>query len=288
MALGSAYCSACGKPVAPPSRPGQPACAVHPELAAAQTCPRCGSFACAACLVALPGNVVLCRRCEAAGQKVSLPWDRRDELGMMRAWWQTSMKLLASPTATLAQAPREGSVGSSLLFASISNLAGMATTAALYAVVLGGVFAFALKGEDNPLGKVGVAGGVGIVAGGFLGYLILAVVAGAMGLLLMSALDQLALRLVKADPAPWPVTLRAGALSMAPYVIGLIPLCGLYVFPIWSLVLKVFAYRAMHRTTGGKAAAGALLPMGALMVAFVVLYAAVLIGVLALVPDKHH
>ena len=78
--------------------------------------------------------------------------------------------------------------------------------------------------------------------------------------------------------------LLAGALSMAPYAVGLIPLCGLYVFPIWSLVLKVFAYRAFHRTTGGKAAAGALLPLAVLMVLGTMLYAVVVIAVLALAP----
>jgi len=57
------------------------------------------------------------------------------------------------------------------------------------------------------------------------------------------------------------VTFRGTALAMAPFLCGLVPLCGYYVFPIWWVVLKVFAYRAFHRTTGGKAAFGAIGPI---------------------------
>ncbi|MHB8874706.1 MAG: YIP1 family protein [Myxococcaceae bacterium] len=282
---GTSFCSACGNRLAVASRPGQAACAAHPELAAVKTCPRCGNFACPGCLVMLPGGVELCRRCESSGLAGFLPWDRREELGTLRAWWQTSMKLISAPNVTFAQTPQDGSLGSSLLFASISYVMGMLTTLLLYAIILGGVFAFGGM-KDGPFEGTGAAAGVAIGVGIFLAYFVMLVVMGMVSLMFMSALDHLALKLVGANPGPWTVTVRAGALSMAPYLVGLIPLCGLYVFPIWSIVLKVFAYRALHRTTGGKAAAGALLPVGALMVLFIGLYAAVIVAVLALAP-KH-
>jgi len=285
LAPGSSFCSACGQSLSVASRPGQAACAVHPELAAMKTCPRCGNFACAQCLVVLPGGVELCRRCEATGLKDFLPWDRRDELGTFRAWWQTSVKLLSSPTATFAQTPREGTLGSSLLFAVISNLAGVFTTAVLYGIGIGAALGFAAKTDGKgPFADAGVAGSVAMGFGIFLFYLVLLVVMSAVSLLFISALDHLALKLVKAEPADWTVTVRAGALSMAPYIVGLIPLCGLYVFPVWSLVLKIFAYRAMHRTTAGKAAAGALLPVAAMVALVMVAYVIVIVGVLAFAP----
>jgi hypothetical protein len=47
---------------------------------------------------------------------------------------------------------------------------------------------------------------------------------------------------------------------MGPYVVGLLPLCSLYVFPLWSLGLRVVANAHLHRITVGRAAAGVLLP----------------------------
>jgi hypothetical protein len=287
LTAGTSFCSSCGQSLTAPSRPGEAACAVHPDIAALKTCFRCGSFACAQCLVLLPGGVELCRRCEATGLKDFLPWDRRDELGTLRAWWQTCSLVLKSPTATFGQTPREGSLGSSLLFAAISHLAGIFTTALLYGVIFGVTMAFAARADGagkGPFGEMGVAASLGIGVGVVVAYLAMFVVMSAVSLLFMAALDHLALKLVKAEPADWTVTVRAGALSMAPYVVGLIPLCGLYVFPIWSLVLKVFAYRAMHRTTSGKAAAGALLPFALLIALVMGLYVIVIIGVLAFAP----
>ena len=47
---------------------------------------------------------------------------------------------------------------------------------------------------------------------------------------------------------------------MGPFILGAIPFCGFYIFPFWTPVLKVLAYRALHKTTGGKATAAALIP----------------------------
>ena len=40
-------------------------------------------------------------------------------------------------------------------------------------------------------------------------------------------------------PRGFETTLRAASLSLAPYAIGLIPVCSQYVAPIWVLVVKV-------------------------------------------------
>jgi|GEM_PF-6153221 len=55
------------------------------------------------------------------------------------------------------------------------------------------------------------------------------------------------------------VTLRANALSQAPWALGIIPFLGTQVAPFWALVSRVYAYRGLHRTTWGPAFAGALI-----------------------------
>jgi hypothetical protein len=70
------------------------------------------------------------------------------------------------------------------------------------------------------------------------------------------------------------VTVRAHALSMGPYLLGLLPLCSLYVFPIWAIVLRIIANMHLHKTTAGKATAAVLLPMVLLCGGLLALYGA--------------
>jgi hypothetical protein len=73
-----------------------------------------------------------------------------------------------------------------------------------------------------------------------------------------AAVDHVVLRIL-GDPRGFDVTFRATALSMGPMIFGVIPPFGPSVVAIWSVVLRIFAYRALHRTTAGRAAAGALM-----------------------------
>lgn len=41
----------------------------------------------------------------------------------------------------------------------------------------------------------------------------------------------------------------------------MLPFCSFYVFPIWSLVLRIIANVYLHKTTAGKATAAVLLPL---------------------------
>jgi hypothetical protein len=287
-AAGSIYCSVCGFPLerpvvmavpAPASTGGLPACAVHPGVMAVRPCPRCGTFACASCLVTMPAGDQLCVRCEASGVAGLLPWDQREQLGTLRAFFSTSWKVISGPDVTFTSARQEGSLGSSMLFATLANIAGMLTTLVAYGFIFGGMFLFG--GENGGLFKEWSGPAVaGMIVAGVLGYLVLLVLMGLGSLLFFSALDHLALKLVGANPAAWTVTVRAYALSMGPYLVGLIPFCGFYVFPIWSLVVRVFAYKGLHRTSGGKAALGALLPIGAFVLLIVGGYALLLVAVM--------
>ena len=66
------------------------ACAIHPELQAVAACSRCGTFSCGGCLSQTPaGSPPLCAACVARTSVSQLPWDYRDDLGWLKAWFKS-------------------------------------------------------------------------------------------------------------------------------------------------------------------------------------------------------
>ncbi|MFP2962803.1 YIP1 family protein [Myxococcus sp. 1LA] len=251
---GAQSCSWCGTSLLQEATPGSadPVCAVHPELLSLQACSRCGNFACAQCLRKGTRDEPLCAACHDRVPADALPWDRREELGTLRAYWQTCLAVTLRPTATFERARPEGSVGSSLGFAALSNLAAYFTTALAYLAVV-----FAIPAEMMEIDNVSQSG-FRLMATGVLGAMMVAApVMGMLVALINSALDHIVFRL-EGTGQSFEVTLRANSLSLAPYLLGLIPFCGMYVAPMWALALRVIAYRNLHRTGWGTAALGAL------------------------------
>lgn len=267
---GQQSCFHCGLPL-PISAAGDAVCAVHPEVKATGACSRCGTFGCGSCLSAR-GNDWLCAQClQRVGQ---LPWDERETLGLWRAWWRTSVLMISSPGVSLSTAQPDASLGSSMLFALLSTAAGYLPTFVTAALFMIPAMMF---GADRPnAGKLGGLGTAGIVVGVLIFYAVVAFVTQMGGVLFLAALDHLALMVLGAQPKSYTVTLRAQALSMGPYLVGILPMCSWYVFPLWSVVLRIIANMYLHKTTAGKAAAAVLLPMFLLCGGFLALYFAVI------------
>jgi DNA-directed RNA polymerase subunit RPC12/RpoP len=247
---------------------GDAFCAAHPGVRATGACSRCGTFGCGACLTQRGADWL----CPACSSRVAvLPWDERETLGLWRAWWRTSVQLISSPGQTLSTANPEGTVGSSLLFAVLSLVVGYTPTFGLYALAM---IPMALLGKGE-LGKdldglsPLIIPLVMVVYGGLLVVFQLA------GVLIWAGIDHLGLMLLGAKPKSYTVTVRANALSMGPYLVGLVPFCGFYVFFIWALVLRVLALMHLHKTTGGKATAAVLVPVVLLCGGLMLFYAAV-------------
>ena len=235
---------------------GEARCVLHPDVEASGTCARCGNFGCGVCLQGSPAKCTTCCAVDS-----DLPWDRRDQLGTLKAFWQTSARLIQAPEKTLATTSSSGSVGSSLYFALLSTIAGYGTTMLLYMgimVVAGGAALMQASkldsGEASKVGMVGVVfGAVGLTLGLFVFQLVT--------VLLISALEHLVLKIAGAKPGDYSVTLRAHALGMAPYLVGLVPFCGAYIFPIWSMVVRGMALRKLQGTSGGLAAIAVVSPI---------------------------
>lgn len=247
-----------------PLSAGDALCAVHPEVKATGACSRCGTFGCGACLSSR-GTDWLCAQC--LSRVARLPWDDRETLGLWRAWWRTSVLMISSPGQALSTAEPDAPLGSSMVFALLSTVVGFAPTMLTYAVVL--VPVMALGGRKEALGGLWVVPLITVV------YAVLLVGLQLGSLLFFAGLDHLGLMLLGARPKSYSVTVRASALSMGPYLLGLLPLCSFYVFPLWSVVLRIIANMHLHRTTAGKATAAVLVPVFLLCGGLLAFYAAV-------------
>ncbi|WP_375755849.1 YIP1 family protein [Corallococcus exercitus] len=253
---GAETCERCGASLLVASTPGsaEPVCAVHPEWRSVATCPRCGAFACARCLRQGPEGAicVTCHEREPLGQ---LPWDQREQLGTLKAFWRTCYGLLMQPTATLRGVNPDAPVSSSMTFVFLSAIAGFLTTGIVYTAIIGiilGLVPQADKGVEDPEAmKLWMT--VGMAA-----WTVLMPFVSAGMTLANAGLDHLILRMGGVERG-FSVTMRAHALSQAPYIVGVIPFVAVYAAPFWAMGLRAFTYRSLHRTSWGTALAGALL-----------------------------
>jgi len=262
---GSRHCSQCGLVL--PMAATDAFCAAHPDVKASGACSRCGTFGCGACLTQR-GVDWLCAACLA--RRVMLPWDERATLGLWPAWWKTSVQLISNPSQALANAEPDAPLGSSLLFATLSTIVGFAPTLLLYAVIIVPAMLLGLRDTAN------LPFSAGLVPVLLVAYVAVLLVMNVASVLMLSGFDHLGLLLFGAQPKSYTVTVRAHALSMGPYLLGLLPLCSLYVFPIWAIVLRIIANMHLHKTTAGKATAAVLLPMVLLCGGVLALYGALI------------
>lgn len=257
----------------------QAACAIHPERAALQPCGRCGTFACEECLLDSPPGETLCAACVAREGAYLLPWDERKELGILRAWFKSVLPIMLRPRETFSMAARRpGDAGGSLLFSAIAHFLGFFTTLLLFTLALA-LTPIPIEQKQGPFPFRAV------MVGTYGSMIILAPIFGLAASVLMAAIDHLVLRIF-GKPQPFETTLRAASLAQAPLVLGLIPFCSLYIAPFWVLVAKVFAYKGLHRTTTGVAAAGALLTPVVAIVLFCGGYLILIAAMMAMFPSK--
>lgn len=253
---GAESCGMCGASLLTEAVPGSgdAVCAIHPEFRSLRACERCGNFACAKCLRQGVRGDIVCVTCHERAPMSEVAWDRREEVGTVRAFWETCMDILFRPGPTLERLRPGGTVGSSLGFSVLCNFAAYFTTALIY---MGFMAVFPMPDETMRADNIDPSAFRAMGAGFFAVLAVLAPLMGAVYTLFSAGLDHLLLKLTGTEH-PFEVTLRGNALSQAPYLVGLIPFCGMYVAPLWSIALRVMTYRSLHATSWGKAAFGAL------------------------------
>ena len=198
-----------------------------------------------------------------------LPWDERETLGLWQGWWRTCVLMISSPNVSLANAEPDAPLGSSVMFALVSAVVGLCPTFLSSIPFLVLTQSISRK-DDAPAGM-----GFFLVLGMII-YLGTALAFTMGSVFLVSGIEHLTLRMLGAEPKSFSVTVRAYALGMSAYLLGVIPFCSFYVFPVWAIVLRIIALMHLHKTTAGKASAAVLLPVLLLCGGFIGLYVAVI------------
>jgi hypothetical protein len=241
------------------SAPPGARCGRHPEAAARAICERCGDFVCPRCIARRIDEAVYCPSCaRLAGEP--FVWERRDELGLGRAWWATVVGVLTQPRETFAPGFRDRSVVPALGFGLIG-----ATPVR---------FLVAVRELLRPSGDRAVASGpVAWLLGdeGVLARGLAAPVTFVLGVLLLAVLFGGALRLVHRGPTRFSHVVRAVAYvhgATAPLgLVGLLPspVAGALELGALALsfVLTAVALGVVTRAPAGRmVAAAALVSLG--------------------------
>ena len=248
-------------PPSPPSAP--PACARHPDRAAAITCSHCGNFACPECDRRFEGAHV-CATCIDEGRVRSAghPWADRDQLGIPVAAWRSIVMLTTDP-GTFFDRVREdrAGLGDAALFGFLAMIPGT-IVGGLYQRLL---FLFVLS-PDGLLGDalgsefgaaMAQAGGdivlqtvMGMLLGPFLGI---------AGQLVMGCVHHGFLAITGGAPAGLEATLKGALYSMGIQFWAVIPVLGFFV-GLWMWGLQAVAYARIHGIGLGRSIAAVLVP----------------------------
>ncbi|MDQ3037169.1 MAG: YIP1 family protein [Myxococcota bacterium] len=256
-------------------------CAVHPAQEARFTCARCGTFGCVDCLFggAPPPGVArhqVCRACAKDGLDEPVPWERRKELGLWRAFVDTTRLASRSPTRFFRTPAIERGATGAILYAMAAYAAGqivLLISMGLLMMLGGGIAAIAV---EEPV-LAGLVGAYGCAIIGLSPFIVgQGAVQAVIGLVIATGGAHGTLALLKRRGGKLEDTLRAIGYSFAPMVWIWIPVCGFYIAYIWALVVEFKAVRETHRI-GSDTAALAVFGYRALLVLMIIgLYAAVL------------
>jgi hypothetical protein len=246
------------------------ACGVHPGVSATFTCSRCGTFGCESCLDSMR-PMPLCHACAALGIN-AVPWERREQLGVWKAFWETSKEACLTPTAFYQRSSIEGLNGGPLYGIAVYTLSQMLFMVqfALVYMVMGAVVG-ATGGGD-----AGVGLGIGM---GFVGCIMVPIVgfqapiAAVFSMAFALAGGHLSLMAMQQRGATWEDTLRGVGYSNAAYLWMAVPCIGWLIAPFALVWNETVALREIHQTTTLVALAAVLLWRLLIIAVFITLYA---------------
>lgn len=241
-------------------------CALHPELAATSVCPRCGAFTCSTCN---PDGRSLCPSCLKvtgdAGVRAPTPWERRAELGLVQAVWQTWRATMLEPAKFWQQLDPQGAPMDAFLYGwLVSSVAGilqipflllnLAQTQAQLREAMS-----AMKDLPGPMkDAVQLFFGNTPVLALVLG--LSTIVIFPLSVIISSAFTHLGVRLMGATQQPFSATLRVICYAIAPNVLSGIPVVG-GLAGLYTLVLEIWGIKDVHGLSPARAAVAVLWPV---------------------------
>jgi hypothetical protein len=210
---------------------------------------------------------------------LSLPWERRSELGWSRAAWGTTRLLLFDPLAAFGRTRLHGGFRGPLLFALI-----ITAVASTLGELVDGIarLSLGLEGSGNisdildlrvneepvpgaawfPGAALGVVGLGGCALGLLIGVPVFALLF-PLVILVWTGTLHLCLKLVgglRLSGSGYQGTWASICYATAAFVPGMVPLIGDWLAFLWLGVLQGIGFRSLHRASPVRAAAALLLP----------------------------
>lgn len=181
-----------------------------------------------------------------------LPWERRQGMGLMTAFFETLKLVLLDPTAAFARMKVEGGLTDPLSYGVIGGSLGWLFYF-IFSLFLGSL---GTLGNHNALG-----GMIGLGFGGMFALIIFPI-ALTIGLFIGAAVIHLCLTLVGGAKRGYETTLRVLCYSVgSTYPLMIVPVCGGAIAAIWCLVAECIGLAKAHETSTGKAVMAVLLPV---------------------------
>ena len=188
----------------------------------------------------------------ASGARTGLPWDRRQELGLLNAFIETLKLVLSNPTVAFSTMQTEGGLAEPLIYAVIGGSAGFIVYF-LFSIFFGSIGMMSI-GIRWPASWDSASAEFSLLSScrSCLPSVSLSA----------AAILHLCLTLVGGARRSFETTFRVLCFAAgSTYPLMIIPLCGGLISGIWCIVLQCIGLARAHDTTTGKAALAVFLPL---------------------------
>jgi hypothetical protein len=205
--------------------------------------------------------------------EAGLPWENRERIGFVTAFFQTVGMILVKPTEAFAIMKKEGGLVDPLLFTLIGGSIGVLISLALQVLLNSLGLAF---GGNEGVAALGAMGAVSFL------LIFLVPVMVVLYAFVAAGIFHLCLMLLGGVSRPFETSLRvvcyaAGATNL----LQVIPGCGGFIAALWALILYILGMSTAHQTTVGKAIGAVLLPFVLCCAGIVLIFMLVLIPAFA-------
>jgi hypothetical protein len=190
----------------------------------------------------------------AAAPGSGLPWEHRQQLGLVKAWLDTVSLLISKPSEAFTMMRPEGGLTDPLLFGVIGGCAG-----SIVSILFQGVMQSipGLSGGNDFYHAIGVSQWAF-----FIIYAVLSPLLVVLGLFVGSAVLHLCLMLVGGANRSFETTFRVVCFAGgAANLFSMIPICGGWIAAVYQIELNCIGLSRAHPTTTGKALMAIFLPL---------------------------
>lgn len=189
----------------------------------------------------------------AAASGSGLPWEHRQQLGFVKAFFDTIVLVLTKPVEAFAMMKTEGGLVEPLIFAVISGTAAKIVATLIFLPLH--AIGFMANRESAVLGFFGA--GIGLIVNLILWPLWVAV-----GMFVWGGLVHLSLMLLGGAKKPFETTFRVICFAFgSTSPISIVPVCGGLISLVYNLVLDCMGVARSHEIDTGKAVMAVLLPV---------------------------